>query len=99
VAKKNADGTAPAPRRATPRRTTKRAPEATPVDVASVTSVGPIHTAADMGNVSAESQHQPTYDDIARKAYERYLRRGGADGRDFDDWIEAERELGTRNGG
>jgi hypothetical protein len=99
VAKKNADGTAPAPRRATPRRTTKRASDATPIDVASVTSVEPVHTAADTGSVSAESNYQPTYDDIAQKAYERYLRRGGTDGRDFDDWIEAERELATRNGG
>ena len=98
MAKKNADGTAPAPRRATPRRTTKRAPDATPVDVASVTEAEPIHTAADMGNVSAESHYQPTFDDIAQKAYERYLERGGTDGRDFDDWIEAERELGKRNG-
>ena len=98
MAKKNADGTSPAPRRATPRRTTKkRAPEVTPVDGASVTSVEPIHTAADMGNVSAESNYQPTYDDIAQKAYERYLRRGRTDGGDFDDWIEAEREL-ARNG-
>ena len=98
MAKKNADGTAPAPRRATPRRTTKRAPEATPVDVASVTSVEPIHTAADMGNVSAESHYQPTYNDIAQKAYQRYLERGSTDGRDFEDWIEAERELAARNG-
>jgi hypothetical protein len=99
VAKKNADGTAPAPRRATPRRTTKRAPDSTPADVASVTAVERISAAADMGGVSAESHYQPTYDDIAQKAYERYLERGGGDGRDFDDWIEAERELARRNGG
>jgi len=49
-----------------------------------------------MGNVSAESQYQPTYEDIAQKAYERYLKRGGTDGRDFDDWIEAERDLTSR---
>jgi hypothetical protein len=98
VAKKNADGTASAPRRATPRRTTNKAPAAAPVDVASVTAVEPISSAADMGGVSAESHYQPTYDDIAQKAYERYLRRGSGDGRDFDDWIEAERELATRNG-
>jgi hypothetical protein len=51
-----------------------------------------------MGGVGAESHYQPTYDDIAQKAYERYLKRGGGDGRDFDDWIEAERELAARNG-
>ena len=99
MAKKNADGTAPAPRRATPRRTTKRASAAAPIDVASVTAVEPIESAADMGGVGAESHYQPTYDDIAQKAYERYLKRGGGDGRDFDDWIEAERELAKRNAG
>jgi hypothetical protein len=98
VAKKNADGTAPAPRSATPRRTTKRAPAAAPVDVASVTSIEPIDSAPDMAGGPAR-ERQPSYEDIAQKAYERYLKRGATDGRDFDDWIEAERELATRNGG
>jgi hypothetical protein len=31
---------------------------------------------------------------IARRAYEIYERRGGRDGADLDDWLEAERELG-----
>jgi DUF2934 family protein len=38
----------------------------------------------------------PTYDEIAEAAYLRYLRRGGGDGQDFDDWVEAERELRSR---
>ncbi|HXD20720.1 MAG TPA: DUF2934 domain-containing protein [Vicinamibacterales bacterium] len=38
----------------------------------------------------------PTYDEIAEAAYHRYLRRGGSDGQDFDDWVEAERELRSR---
>ena len=32
-------------------------------------------------------------DRIAMRAYELYLARGGADGGDFDDWLEAEREI------
>ena len=32
-------------------------------------------------------------DRVAARAYELYLRRGGGDGRDLDDWLEAEREL------
>lgn len=32
-------------------------------------------------------------EDIARRAYERYLQRGRADGRDRDDWRRAECEL------
>jgi len=99
VAKKNTDGTTPAPRRAAPRRTTsKKESAAAPVDIAIVTRVEPIDSAADMVGVSAASAYQPTYDDIARAAYQRYLSRGGSDGRDFDDWIEAERDLASSNG-
>ena len=35
----------------------------------------------------------PSEDDIRRRAYQRYLERGGGDGSDFEDWLEAEREL------
>ena len=38
-----------------------------------------------------------TYDDVARRAYELFLARGGEHGRDMDDWLEAERLL-TGNG-
>jgi hypothetical protein len=30
---------------------------------------------------------------IAERAYQKYVERGGRDGRDLDDWLEAEREL------
>jgi hypothetical protein len=30
---------------------------------------------------------------VAEKAYERYMSRGGADGQDLDDWYLAEQEL------
>jgi hypothetical protein len=39
---------------------------------------------------------EPTIDDIRRRAYERYLERGGNHGRHFDDWVEAEKELKRR---
>jgi len=35
----------------------------------------------------------PSLDDIRRRAYERYLERGGNHGQHFDDWLEAEKEL------
>lgn len=35
----------------------------------------------------------PNEDEIRRRAYQRYLERGGGHGQDFDDWLEAEREL------
>ena len=34
-----------------------------------------------------------TDSDIARRAYELYLARGGEHGHDVDDWLQAEREL------
>jgi hypothetical protein len=35
----------------------------------------------------------PTYDDIARKAYDLYVLRGGEPGHEVADWLEAERLL------
>ena len=49
----------------------------------------------DAGNLTAVRCH----DDIARRAYELYEARGRDDGRDFDDWLEAERELRRANSG
>jgi hypothetical protein len=37
----------------------------------------------------------PTYEDIARRAYELFVERGGQHGGDVDDWLRAERELAT----
>jgi hypothetical protein len=34
--------------------------------------------------------------DIAARAYEMYLKRGGSDGSDRDDWLRAEQELKAR---
>ena len=38
----------------------------------------------------------PDREKLASRAYELYLERGGADGMDMDDWLEAERELMQR---
>jgi hypothetical protein len=42
---------------------------------------------------SASMAAGPTEEDIRRRAYQRYLDRGGDHGTDFEDWLEAEREL------
>ena len=42
---------------------------------------------------SAPMDVEPTEDDIRLRAYQRYLERGGEHGTDFDDWVEAERDL------
>ena len=36
---------------------------------------------------------EPSEEDIRMRAYHRYLERGGTHGTDFEDWLEAEREL------
>ena len=54
--------------------------------------------------VAAESQKstnlsaEPTEEQIRIRAYERYLERGGGHGMDFEDWLEAKRELRELNG-
>jgi hypothetical protein len=35
------------------------------------------------------------HEDVARRAYELFLARGGEHGRAIDDWLEAERQLST----
>ena len=51
-------------------------------------------------NASAlPAQVIPTEHDIARRAYELFLQRGGGHGRDWDDWLCAERELLAAPGG
>jgi topoisomerase IA-like protein len=35
----------------------------------------------------------PQREQIARRAYEIYLQRGGKGGQDLDDWLQAEREI------
>lgn len=39
---------------------------------------------------------KPTPDEIAVEAYHIYMGRGGSDGQDMDDWLEAERRLSAK---
>ncbi len=41
--------------------------------------------------------YAPSFEQIAEEAYHRYLSRGGVHGADFEDWLEAERQLRQRN--
>ena len=79
-------------------RTRSRGPARSTTDDA--TQPNTLDAASDMSGSSAASaggvSYDPTYDEIAEAAYQRYLQRGGGDGRDFDDWLEAERELKSR---
>jgi len=42
---------------------------------------------------SSRSEPDPTPEQIAERAYRRFVERGGEPGRDVEDWLEAEREL------
>jgi hypothetical protein len=66
-------------------RTPKKTDEATGPAKPRRTSPKKSNGNGENGNISA--------DEVARKAYELYQSRGGYDGADFDDWIEAERQL------
>ena len=55
-------------------------PDATPSETRRTESTGPMSTA-------------PSEEDIRMRAYLRYVERGGGYGLEFDDWVEAEREL------
>ena len=62
------------------RRTTKA-----PADKA-VRELAPMAT-------SVSAAPEPSDEEIRVRAYHRYLERGGGDGMDFDDWLEAKRDL------
>jgi len=46
---------------------------------------------------NGDARPNPTHDEIAEAAYHRYLSRQGSGGSDFDDWLEAERDLRLRS--
>jgi len=43
-----------------------------------------------------DSPGQRLEEQIARRAYELYLERGGQPGRELEDWLQAEREVAVR---
>jgi Protein of unknown function (DUF2934) len=42
-----------------------------------------------------ETKNAPSQEDIARRAYDLYVERGSKPGKDIDDWVRAEKELGA----
>ena len=44
-------------------------------------------------NATTSYRNSPSHEQIARRAYELFLARGGHHGRHEDDWFQAEREL------
>jgi hypothetical protein len=43
------------------------------------------------------ANHRPSAEEIATRAHQIFLERGGEPGHDVEDWLQAEREL-SRNG-
>jgi hypothetical protein len=56
-------------------------------------SPSPSPSASVARNTSPANRPNPTHEQIARRAYEIFLARGGAPGRHEEDWFQAEREL------
>jgi hypothetical protein len=88
---------APAKRRRAPAQ--KKDSAAAPVDVATVGGTERIERASDTRKAATpgprNGERQPSHDEIAEAAYFRHLNRGGQ-GDEFNDWLEAERELRSR---
>jgi hypothetical protein len=87
--------TSPAPRRRSSPRQTANVGDQSLVSDGSATTSEEVQLG--VANDTSASMHElPSRDEIAEMAYRRYLNRGGSHGQDFDDWVEAERELKAR---
>jgi len=87
---------------ASARPRTPRAPKsqaAAPIDISTMAGTEPLASAADRGTSNpAASAYEPSHHEVAEAAYLRYLKRNGHTGDEFNDWVEAERELRSRKG-
>jgi Protein of unknown function (DUF2934) len=45
------------------------------------------------GGIAMFGRREPSGEEIARRAYELYIQRGGEHGKDVEDWVRAEKEL------
>ena len=45
---------------------------------------------------SQTPQHEPSDEEVRERAYEIYLARGGVPGQEMEDWLQAERELRSK---
>lgn len=56
----------------------------------------PVQAGASASTGSMSMSSEPSAEDVRMRAYHRYLERGGGHGMDFEDWLEAERDLKIR---
>jgi len=81
----------------------KRMKETTETNLTKATSTaarGPVRRQAaalraprKKASAASRTAAQPSHEEIARLAYEIYLRRNGQGGSELEDWTEAERQL------
>lgn len=90
------------PARTPGRRRTATAAQGGPSSAAAGTASAADSTASEpsASRPRTASNDAPGREDVARRAYELYLERGGRHGHDLEDWFEAERQLqaGRRKG-
>ena len=90
MAKRTTD---PQARPTTPRRS-RSAPDPQPSKASeTMTAAVPGEVEDEVSLASTSMASEPSEEDIRMRAYHRYLERGGGHGMDFEDWLEAEREL------
>ena len=88
-------------RRRTPPTSSRKAADARPdpgiAEPGATPAAEPLDMAADMsvgaGSSDSTAAREPSHEEIAQAAYQRYLDRGGEHGSDWNDWLEAERSL------
>ena len=91
--------------RSAPRAKARRTPANTSPEADTIGAFPGIERSEDDGAVvqaiadpraAANQSGPPSDEEIRERAYHRYLERGGHSGSDFDDWVEAERDLRSR---
>jgi hypothetical protein len=77
------------------KRTTRSANPKPPKDPAAGDAPARVKPASDRATDkrAGGKERAPSDDEIRMRAYHRYLERGASGGLEFDDWLEAEREL------
>ena len=81
-----------------PRKKSTDVPTKAPALSAVPTPRVPRSVKATIAPLITQAPAAPSFDEIATAAYLRFLDRGGRHGSDFDDWVEAERELSASRG-
>jgi pyocin large subunit-like protein len=81
----------------TGRKTVKGGTTSAPKTVTKSASAAaaPAAAAAVVAAAAPAEKAAPTRGQVARRAFEIYLARGGAPGHEVEDWAQAERELGA----